>query len=175
MKILIFFNALFGFFTIVAFFCSLLFVFLIFTRHKRKTSEEMKSYSLYFASSVAIFSTIGSLIYSEIIGFIPCDFCWYQRYIMYPLSIFLIYVSITKSFVRVATLISGSGALISLRHIYFQNGGGQKSSCSVDVPCSLKYVEIFNFISIPLMALTAFMTIFLSLLYYELSNKVENE
>jgi len=38
-------------------------------------------------------------------------------------------------------------------------------------PCNLKYVDIFGFISIPVMATTGFLTIFLSLLYYDISRK----
>ena len=63
----------------------------------------------------------------------------------------------------------------SIYHIYTQNGGGAGGSCSIDVPCSLKYVEVLNFISIPVMALAAFTTIVLSLMYYELTEKVYDE
>ena len=49
--------------------------------------------------------------------------------------------------------------------------GGGGGSCAVDVPCNLKYVDIFGFISIPVMASTGFLTIFLALLYYDLSRK----
>ena len=56
-------------------------------------------------------------------------------------------------------------------HIYLQNGGGGGGSCAIDVPCDLKYVDIFGFISIPVMASTGFLTIFLALLYYDLSRE----
>ena len=175
MKTLIFFNTLFGFFTIFAMLCSLSLGYLIITRHEGRVSQQIRGYVLHFACSVAIISTLGSLIYSEVIELIPCDYCWYQRYIMYPLGVLLIFVTITKSYVRLAALVAGLGSLISIRHIYLQNGGSPGGACSVEAPCSIKYVEIFNFISIPTMALTAFITIALSLLYYELSNKVANE
>jgi len=67
--------------------------------------------------------------------------------------------------------ISFVGFCIGIYHIYLQNGGGAGGSCSIDVPCNLKYVDTFGFISIPVMAATAFLTIFLSLLYYDLSRK----
>ena len=63
------------------------------------------------------------------------------------------------------------GAVIGIYHIYLQNGGGGGGSCAIDVPCNLKYVDIFGFISIPVMATTGFLTIFLSLLYYDISRK----
>ena len=62
------------------------------------------------------------------------------------------------------------GIGIGIYHIYLQNGGGG-GSCAIDVPCNLKYVDIFGFISIPVMATTGFLTIFLSLLYYDISRK----
>lgn len=175
MKTLIFFNTLFGFLTIFAMLCSLSLGYLIITRYEGRLSQQIRDHVLHLACSVAITSILGSLIYSEVIGFIPCEFCWYQRYFMYPLGIFSLYVTVTKSYVRLGVLIAGLGSLVSIRHIYLQNGGGPTGACSVEVPCSIKYVDIFNFISIPIMALTAFITISLSMLYYELSNKVENE
>ena len=51
------------------------------------------------------------------------------------------------------------------------NGGGGGTSCAIDVPCNLKYVDIFGFISIPVMAGTAFLTIFISLLYYDYARR----
>ncbi len=63
------------------------------------------------------------------------------------------------------------GGGVGAYHIYLQNGGGGGGSCAIDVPCNLKYVDIFGFISIPVMASTGFLTIFLALLYYDLSRK----
>ena len=34
-------------------------------------------------------TTLGSLYYSEHAGFMPCELCWYQRIVMYPLVIVL--------------------------------------------------------------------------------------
>ena len=175
MKSLIFFNTLFGFFTVIAFLSSLVLIYLIFFSRKNSNIPELRDFSLIYASLVALVSTTGSLIYSEVIGFIPCTYCWYQRFVMYPLAALLIYVVIKKKFIRLAGLFAGLGGAISIYHIYTQNGGGPGGSCSIDVPCSLKYVEVLNFISIPVMALAAFTTIVLSLMYYELTDKVNDE
>ena len=175
MKSLIFFNTQFGFFTVIAFLSSLVLIYLIFFSRKNSNIPELRDFSLIYASLVALVSTTGSLIYSEVIGFIPCTYCWYQRFVMYPLAALLIYVVIKKKFIRLAGLFAGLGGAISIYHIYTQNGGGSGGSCSIDVPCSLKYVEVLNFISIPVMALAAFTTIVLSLMYYELTEKVYDE
>src|SRR2546423_4988407 len=44
-------------------------------------------YELWAAFVVAALATGGSLFFSEIAGFVPCDLCWFQRICMYPLSL----------------------------------------------------------------------------------------
>ena len=173
----IFYNTFFAFFTFVALLSCMYILYLIFALLKKKIVVDSRYHLLflYYAASVALFSAIGSLIYSEVVGFIPCTYCWYQRGVMYPLVILLIFMVVKKISNMPALALSGVGVLISIRHIYFQTGGGGSGACSIGIPCSLKYVEIFNFISIPSMAFTAFLTIFLSLLYYELLQKVKDE
>jgi disulfide bond formation protein DsbB len=93
---------------------------------------------------------------------------------MYPLAIILLIGLFNSKFMKLGYF-SVIGFLIGLYHIYIQNGGGSGGSCAVDVPCNLKYVNIFGFISIPVMAASGFLTIFLALLYYDLSRKKINE
>ena len=38
--------------------------------------------ALMLAGSVAVGATIGSLYFSEVADFIPCELCWYQRIAM---------------------------------------------------------------------------------------------
>ena len=121
-------------------------------------------------TSVATFSAVGSIVYSEVVGFIPCKFCWYQRYLMYPIALILL-LSLYKRNLYKFGFISLAGFFVSLYHIYLQNGGGGGGSCAIDVPCNLKYVDIFGFISIPVMGATGFLTIFISLLYYDFSRR----
>ena len=45
--------------------------------------------SLLCAWIVAIVTTAGSLYYSEHFHFLPCELCWYQRIVMYPLVVVL--------------------------------------------------------------------------------------
>src|SRR5437764_12123212 len=44
-------------------------------------------YELWGAFVVAAIATGGSLFYSQIACFVPCEFCWFQRVLMYPHSI----------------------------------------------------------------------------------------
>ena len=45
--------------------------------------------SVVFSWALATLATFGSLFYSEVSGFIPCTFCWYERIAMYPLVLIL--------------------------------------------------------------------------------------
>src|SRR5262245_22571678 len=44
-------------------------------------------YELWLVFVVSAIATGGSLFFSEIANFVPCELCWYQRICMYPLSI----------------------------------------------------------------------------------------
>ena len=41
------------------------------------------------AAAVAASATAGSLYFSEVADFVPCQLCWYQRIAMYPLAVIL--------------------------------------------------------------------------------------
>ena len=154
--------------TIVSWLITLSIFYLYIT--KKTFSKLITEQFLNYAISVASFSAVGSLVYSEVVGFIPCKYCWYQRYLMYPIALLLVASLFKKSLYKFG-YVSLFGFFLSIYHIYLQNGGGDAGSCAVDVPCSLRYVDIFGFISIPVMATTGFLTIFLSLLYYDISRK----
>ena len=48
-----------------------------------------EKYGLYLAWLVSLTATLGSLYFSEIREFVPCELCWIQRIFMYPLTIIL--------------------------------------------------------------------------------------
>ena len=88
MDLIILFNTFFGFLTFIAWFSTAAILYLYFS--KKTFSKLITDQFLNFAISVAVFSSIGSIVYSEVVGFIPCRFCWYQRYLMYPVAIALV-------------------------------------------------------------------------------------
>ncbi|MEJ9282273.1 disulfide oxidoreductase [Ureibacillus sp. MALMAid1270] len=115
---------------------------------------------LYFAWFVSLVATLGSLYFSEIKGFIPCDLCWFQRIFMYPLVVILgigTFQSDTsvKKYVLPLSLV---GSIISLLHYLEQKipGFGGIKPCVSGVPCSAQYINWFGFITIPFLALIAF-------------------
>ncbi|GIU98385.1 MAG: hypothetical protein KatS3mg014_0001 [Actinomycetota bacterium] len=115
--------------------------------------------SLVLAWIVATVATLGSLYYSEVARFVPCELCWYQRIAMYPLAVVLGIAAVRSDFgIRryVLPLVS-IGAAISVYHYQLERFPAQTSlACTVDVPCTTVWVWEFHYISIPFMALSAF-------------------
>jgi disulfide bond formation protein DsbB len=125
--------------------------------------------ALWFAWLVAAVATVGSLVYSEVIHFVPCRLCWFQRIFMYPLSIVLLVGAIRRDLAArfYAIPLALIGLAISVWHYLIQvfpslEGG----SCDPVNPCSARYVEVFGFVSIPFMAGAGFTLIAVLLLFY---------
>jgi len=115
----------------------------------------------WLAFAVAGTAMAASLYYSESVGFIPCEFCWYQRIAMYPLAVILLVAAITRDdrVAKYVVPIAAIGLALSVYHYQLQVFPDQGGACSSGVPCSARYVEEFGFISIPFMAGCAFLSI----------------
>lgn len=124
--------------------------------------------ALVFAFVVALIATGGSLFYSEIIGFEPCKLCWFQRIFMYP-QIILLGLAIWRKDQKIAIYniaLSAIGAIIAGYHYLLQIGVAPELKCSAvgySVDCSQRFVLQFGYITIPMMAFTAFLLIILFL------------
>lgn len=105
-------------------------------------------------------SMAGSLYYSEIVGYTPCTLCWYQRIAMYSLAIISFVAVVRKNgetLRQYSLVLAVIGAAISTYHTWLQAFPRVTSFCSTDAPCSERHVWEFGFVSIPLMALAAFL------------------
>lgn len=127
------------------------------------SKSKRQGYLLYIAWVVSLVAMFGSLYFSEIKGYIPCELCWYQRILMYPLTLILGIGTFqndtsVKKFVLPLSIIGGS---ISLMHYLEQKipGFGGIKPCVSGVPCSAQYINWFGFVTIPFLALVAFVII----------------
>ncbi|HJP71151.1 MAG TPA: disulfide oxidoreductase [Candidatus Limnocylindria bacterium] len=123
--------------------------------------------ALWLAFVVALTATSGSLYFSEVAHFTPCALCWYQRIAMYPMVVILGIAALRddRGVARYAVPLAAIGAFISAWHIGVERIPGLPSgACSLDVPCSLIYVEVVGFVTIPTMALAGFLSIITLLL-----------
>ena len=118
--------------------------------------------SRYVALLAACLATGGSLFFSEVLGWIPCTLCWYQRIAMYPLAV-IVAVGILRRDRGLPLLVlpfSIVGGSISLYHyLLIKTDWFPPPPCRAGVPCTVDYIDIFGFINIPFLALTAFLMI----------------
>ena len=133
---------------------------------KLEIVEDLKNFlkrnPLLLALIVSLVATSGSLFYSEILGYTPCKLCWFQRIFMYPLPIIFGVALKNKDFKikRYAISLAIIGALIAAYHysiqvFQFTTACGANS----EVPCNIVYSFELGYITIPMMALTAFILI----------------
>jgi disulfide bond formation protein DsbB len=125
--------------------------------------------ALHIALLQAIVAMIGSLYLSDIKGYAPCVLCWYQRIAMYSLVpiLFIGFFRGDEKVYHYVTPIATIGWIIALYHNLLYTGIiTAEESCSYGISCTTAYVEYMGFITIPLMALTAFSVILvLSIVY----------
>lgn len=119
-----------------------------------------RDWNLLFACwIVASASTLGSLFFSDVMGFAPCVLCWYQRIAIFPLVLILPMglFPFDASAAKFALPLAVAGLLTAIYHNLLYAGLLPKSiqPCAQGVPCTEKYIELFGFVSIPLLSLLA--------------------
>ena len=121
-------------------------------------------YELWGAFVVAAIATGGSLFYSQVAHFVPCEFCWLQRVCMYPLSIFTLLIAVRgdNRAARYILPLPIVGAGVSIYHMLIQyHAITEPQGCFVGVPggCGVNWIAgtDFGYLSIPTLALTAFL------------------
>ena len=114
------------------------------------------------AATFAVVSMLGSLYFSEVADYLPCTLCWYQRIAMYSLALVLTVAAVRQDRgIRVyAVPLAAIGAGIALYHWLLERFPDLDAGvCSVTVPCEFVWFERFGFVTLPFMALTAFVSI----------------
>jgi disulfide bond formation protein DsbB len=119
--------------------------------------------ALYIALIVAWVAMLGSLYFSEVLGYIPCQLCWYQRILMYPMALLIALglLRYDKELPHLVIPFTVFGGLISTYHYLLQKTSlfDAHATCQVGVPCSSTWINWFGFITIPFLALIAFFLI----------------
>ncbi len=140
-----------------------------------KIQHWLKENVLYIAWFQAIVAVIGSLYFSEILKYPPCELCWWQRIAIYPLVAILI-VGIIKKDKNLAwyvlpLTIFGLGVSIFHNLVYFNIIPETFAPCINGISCTTKYFEFFGFISIPFLSMLAFILINACIIYYHVTHK----
>lgn len=151
----------------------LLLILLIKNNVTKKVIRFFGKYALLFGFIVALVSMFGSLFYSEIAKYTPCVLCWYQRILIYP-QVLLLGLAFVKKDTHIAfysIVMSILGAGIALYHYLMQiNVIGEILPCSTvgySVSCAEKFGMTFGYITIPMMALSAYLLILMLMLVYK--------
>jgi disulfide bond formation protein DsbB len=125
--------------------------------------------ALLIAFAVSFLATLGSLIYSDIIGYDPCKLCWFQRIFMYP-QVILFGIAAYKNNLDMkiyGLVLSIIGGAIALFHYIGQLGfnpfGLECLAIGYSASCAKNFVLQFGYVTIPMMALSAFVLIILTL------------
>ena len=120
---------------------------------------QLGNVALPLAWVIALVTTAGSLYYSKVQGYVPCELCWYQRICLYPWSVILgIALWRRDALIKVYAIpVLCIGVVISAYHSWIQwfPPPSGTSFCTAAVPCTLKYVNEFQFVTLPFMALSA--------------------
>jgi len=118
-------------------------------------------YELWAAFAVASLATGGSLFFSEIAHFVPCELCWYQRICMYPLSLLTLFAAVhaDHAVARYLLPIPAVGACVSVYHLLIENAViREPSACRIGgAGCAVKWINEFGYMTIPTLALTGFL------------------
>ena len=119
--------------------------------------------SLYIALITAWVAMCGSLYFSEVRGYVPCVLCWYQRILMYPLALVIAIGLLRRDwnlpyYVLPFSLI---GLGVSTYHYLLEKTDlfAGSTACRQGVSCTTQWINWFGFVTIPFLALTAFLII----------------
>jgi disulfide bond formation protein DsbB len=125
---------------------------------------EVGRIGLPVAWAVATVTTVGSLYYSKVVGFPPCELCWYQRIAIYPMVVILGIALVRRDAAGVRPYALGPclvGLPVSIYHSWIQWFPPDEgtSFCTLDAPCTAKYVFELGFVTLPFMAGCALLSI----------------
>lgn len=145
---------------------------LISSEFRRRVYSFVHTYILSLLFTFSFAALVGSLAYSNIVGFPPCELCWIQRIFMYPQVILAGMAMYRKDVSMVLYLLPLSvlGGLIALYHSlsHYGLGDGILECTSALGDCGKLYVFEYGYITIPLMAFTIFIyLIAVSLIYFK--------
>lgn len=118
-------------------------------------------YALHISFVQAWAAMLGSLYFSEILHYKPCLLCWYQRILMYPLTVIL-GIAILRRDKNVAYYVlplALLGVIIALYQYLLQMTSLAQItpiSCNSLGSCSEIQIMYLGFITIPFLSLCAF-------------------
>jgi disulfide bond formation protein DsbB len=145
------------------------------TRPQSPPADDAAWVPLFTIWIVSLIATLGSLFFSEVMRLPPCVLCWYQRICMYPLVIVSTVGLIGRDAgaARYAWPLAVLGLAVAVYHnlLYYHLIPDSITPCAQGVSCTTRQIEWLGVITIPLLSLTAFAIIVVSLLVFRQRSK----
>ena len=126
---------------------------------------------------IALASMVGSLYYSEVVGYPPCSLCWYQRIAMYPLVVIMGIAAYRRDpgIRRYVLPLMVIGAVFALyQYIISYTPDVEVLGCSLDVSCTERFIWEFGFVDFPFMSLVGFSFMISLMLWTSPDDRTEN-
>ncbi len=147
----------------IAFFAVVLIIFRIVIGSHSHILNVVRKDALIFGFIIGFSAILGSLTYSEIYHLPPCLFCWWQRIFLYP-QVILFAVALYRhgrtssagyDIFYYSTPMAVIGSIISLYHVFLQRGIIASTGACLQngVSCTTIDIQVFGFLTIPMMAL----------------------
>jgi len=137
---------------------SVLLIVMIATKDKGGLAKWFADKSLVLVFAVTAGSMLASLFYSEVIGYLPCLLCWYQRIAIYAIAIVALVAIIKKTSNDVwkyITTFGFLGLIVAIFHVFSRKTNSEIFDCSASGPsCLQELFTKFGYIDIPVMSLT---------------------
>jgi disulfide bond formation protein DsbB len=131
-------------------------------------TENLDWYLLFASWFIVTISMLGSLFFSQVMEYAPCELCWYQRIALFPLVLILAtgLFPFDKSALKYALPLAATGWVVAAYHnlLYYDVISQELSPCSQGVSCTERYITLFRIFSIPLLSLISFSLVTLLLL-----------
>ena len=123
---------------------------------------QVRASGLWIICMITTGAMVGSLYFSEKVGFAPCKLCWYQRIAMYSIAIisFVAALRNDKNIVRYTIVLAPIGLVVSTYHYLLEWFPTLETNvCSLDVPCTAVWFRELGFVTLCFMAGCAFITV----------------
>jgi disulfide bond formation protein DsbB len=124
--------------------------------------HQVRTSGLWLICMITTGAMVGSLYFSESVGYAPCKLCWYQRIFMYSIAIisFVAAIRKDKNIARYTIVLAPIGLLVAAYHYVLEWFPTLESNvCSLDIPCTSIWFRELGFVTLCFMAGCAFITV----------------
>ena len=122
----------------------------------------VRASGLWIMCAITTGAMVGSLYFSESVGYAPCKLCWYQRIGIYSIAIITFVAALRRDKnIGVYSLVLACVGLVVSTYHYLLEWFPQLESnvCSIDVPCTTVWFRELGFVTLCFMAGSAFIAV----------------